>query len=55
MDSRLFAELRESMEQMRAISRGERAPSREFGLASLPAAPSVEADESAEATRIELP
>lgn len=55
MDSQLFADLRESMEQMEAISRGERAPSRVIRLASPPTVPSVEADDPAQASLIELP
>lgn len=35
MDARLFAELTESLEQMGEISRGERAPSREFHVDAL--------------------
>lgn len=35
MDKKLFAQLAESMEQMGEITRGERAPSREFHVDSL--------------------
>lgn len=35
MDNNLFAQLTESMEQMGEITRGERAPSREFNVDAL--------------------